>query len=490
MTADLYGTGLMLQRITIGSLPDEILLEIFHFKRVQADRREGVWEWHTLVHVCRRWRRVVFASPVRLNLELYCTDKTPVREMLHIWPELPLFIDFFDRGGPANWNGEDRFVNIIDALEHRDRVHKIHLTELRSSEVDRTIRVMQQPFPALTSLNLCDSIGLALPLAIPDTFLNGSAPSLQDLQLWGLLFPSLPRLLSSATHLTSLHLFHIPNSGYISPESMATSLSALTNLEILRIHFTYPTPHSRRRDRPRPAPTRAVLPALTDLEFLGVSEWLEDLAGRVDAPLLVYTRITFFNQFVIDIPQIVRFIQVGHIELSRPSKLSLRFNPSPFADVNFYWPKGTSNDEVYVRWRLEYDGLDWQVRLMAQLCKQILPLLSNVDELNIKYGFRKESGAPQDIWPLAYNLNMDPAPWLELLQPFLSVKSLEILTELEPFVAAALQGLTEESAAEILPALEELLLERFTIDRDAPQGIQSFITARQHSDHPVAVYFL
>jgi hypothetical protein len=58
-------------------LPDDVLLEIFDFY-VDEDLREYdfskhvVEEWQTLVHVCRRWRRVVFRSPCRLNLRLVC----------------------------------------------------------------------------------------------------------------------------------------------------------------------------------------------------------------------------------------------------------------------------------------------------------------------------------------------------------------------------------------------------------------------------------
>jgi hypothetical protein len=69
-------------------------------------------------------------------------------------------------------------------------------------------------------------------------------------------------------------------------------------------------------------------------------------------------------------------------------------------------------------------------------------------------------------------------------------ESLAIPVKLEPFIAAVLQGLTEESSIEVSPALEELLLEGSTIGRDMQQGIEWFVTARQHSDHPVDVYFL
>jgi hypothetical protein len=59
----------------------------------------------------------------------------------------------------------------------------------------------------------------------------------------------------------------------------------------------------------RPPPlTRSVLSALTDFRFKGVSEYLEDLVARIDAPLLRELYITLFNQIVFDTPQFVQFI--------------------------------------------------------------------------------------------------------------------------------------------------------------------------------------
>jgi hypothetical protein len=40
--------------------------------------------WQTLVHVCRRWRTLVFGSPLFLKLELVCTVKTPARDTLDV----------------------------------------------------------------------------------------------------------------------------------------------------------------------------------------------------------------------------------------------------------------------------------------------------------------------------------------------------------------------------------------------------------------------
>jgi len=74
--------------VTIDMLPDIALLEIFDFYM------HGAWTeaWQMLVHVCRKWRDVVFGSPRRLNLLLSCTARKPVKAMLDVWPLFPIVV--------------------------------------------------------------------------------------------------------------------------------------------------------------------------------------------------------------------------------------------------------------------------------------------------------------------------------------------------------------------------------------------------------------
>jgi hypothetical protein len=76
--------------------------------------REAIWDWRILVHVCQRWRQVVFGSPLRLNLRILCTYGTPVRKHLDIWPTFPIHIEYI-RDKPMERNDED---NVIAALDH------------------------------------------------------------------------------------------------------------------------------------------------------------------------------------------------------------------------------------------------------------------------------------------------------------------------------------------------------------------------------------
>ncbi|KAH9073490.1 hypothetical protein EDB83DRAFT_76927 [Lactarius deliciosus] len=67
----------------INTLPDNVLLEIFDLCREGHDAGwftfTVAWDWHRLVHVCQRWRQLVFGSPRRLDIQLLCKHRTPHR---------------------------------------------------------------------------------------------------------------------------------------------------------------------------------------------------------------------------------------------------------------------------------------------------------------------------------------------------------------------------------------------------------------------------
>ena len=104
-------------------LPDDVPLEIFDVLGIT-----GMEAWQSLVHVCRRWRNLVFVSPRRLNLHLLCTLKTPVKDTLDVWPALPLIVT----GTMALTSGMD---NIIAALGQSIRVCQVSLVVLANSQL-------------------------------------------------------------------------------------------------------------------------------------------------------------------------------------------------------------------------------------------------------------------------------------------------------------------------------------------------------------------
>jgi len=78
--------------MTIDPLSDDSLLYIFYLYVDESFRTEV---WCTLVHVCQRWRSLVFGSPRYLNVQLLCTERIRVKKMLDIWPALPIVIQYF-----------------------------------------------------------------------------------------------------------------------------------------------------------------------------------------------------------------------------------------------------------------------------------------------------------------------------------------------------------------------------------------------------------
>ena len=284
------------------TLPDDVLLVIFDFY-IDGDSQsvtQAEKAWKSLVHVCRRWRSIVFGSPRHLKLRLICTEITPARDMLDIWPALPLVIDSY-YGLSIN-----RVDNVVAVLELSDRVCRIKLADVRCWYLEILLAEMQQPFPELTYMSL-HCFGETVRV-VPDSFLGGSAPRLEYLSLENIPFPGIPKLLLSATHLVYLHLTDIPHSGYIPPEVMVTALCTLTSLSSFSLRFQSSRSCPDQASRRPPPSTRPALPTFRKFWFQGVAEYLEDLAACIDAPRLDALYITFFNDIEFNTPQIMQFI--------------------------------------------------------------------------------------------------------------------------------------------------------------------------------------
>ena len=183
------------QVVTIDDLPDDVLLEIFdfyvfryqyrdHLGLDKYDMKREIESWQLLVQVCRRWRGLVFASPRRLNLQLFCIPGTSARQSLDVWPALPLHID----GGVT----ETSVFDIFAELEHSDRIYQINLAlASHTPSSDQIWMAMQVPFPELAVLHL--SFGSLYDPVLPaDSFLGGSAPRLRCLALTSVPLPELP----------------------------------------------------------------------------------------------------------------------------------------------------------------------------------------------------------------------------------------------------------------------------------------------------------
>ena len=458
-------------------LPDNVLLEIFDLCQWNHIRggifhTDVVWEWHILVHVCQRWRHITFASPLRLNLRIFCTHGTPVRKSLGIWPTFPIIIgyegwDRYEHHHGLRPTDED---NIIAALEHPSRVCEVWLN-VTGAQLGRIATVMQEPFPALTHLMLW-SEDRNVPV-LPSQFLGRSAPRLQGLSLRGIPFPTFPILLLSTSDLTTLTLYDIPQTGYISPEAMVSGLATSTRLRYLYIGFR--SPKSRPDQIRTPPTTQTVLPALTSFEFRGVCEYLEDFAARINAPLLDLIKINYLNQLVdFEVPQLSRVID--HSEaLKLPMYCSLTFDDCR-TTFQFNPPESDPDFPPHVSINIECEGTDWQLSHLINVLSQISAVPSNVTALFIESGPTPEMSGPEDS-------DIDDIEWLQLLSLFSSAQELGVAWCYSGYVSRTLEGLSGTMATEVLPALHTLSLTGQSVS-----SIENFIAGRRDSDHPVTTF--
>ena len=457
----------------IDMLPDDVLLIIFdiflahdvaedspHYTRLMAAEDTEVWQ--SLVHVCRRWRGIVFESPRRLNLRLVYTRKTLAMETPNIWPTLPLCIQLLD--DPCQTEDAD---NIITVLKRRDRVNGISLYVVDSSPLQRILAAMKEPFLELTHL-LLRSTG-AVPV-LPDSFLGGSAPRLRFLCLMRISFPGLPKLLLSATHLVSLRLDRITRSGYISPEAMVTALSTLTSLRSFRLTFQSFQYHPDQASR-RPLPTtRTVLPALTRFLLKGASEYLDDFVARIDAPRLESLYLTFFNQTALNTPETIQFISRTPM-LTALEQARVAFGTGA-ARVNIS-SRTSPNKEIDVE--ISCIELHWQVLYLEQVFTSCLPPLFTLEDL---YIFRDPLSHPH------WRDNIEITLWPELLHSFSTVKNLYLSEEFAIHIGPTLR---EENTTEVLPTLQKIFLESLQLPGPVRLYIGHFLATRRVHGHPIEV---
>ncbi len=446
--------------IRIDILPDNVLLDIVDFYvniespflfKVEIER------WQSLVHVCRRWRSLVFGSPRRLNLRLYCTPKTPVRDTLDVWPALPLIV----WGSMTPSSGVD---DVVVALEQGNRVCQLSLQHLAERQLDKLLAAMQVSFQELTRLRLFSDSETSP--VVPDSFLGGSAPHLRTLELEGIPFPGLPKLLLSATHLVYLQLSNIPHSGYISPETMVALLSVLSSLQWLTLRFQSPQSRPDWVNRRPPPSKHTVIPALNRFVFKGVIEYLEDLVTFIDVPQLDLLNITFFNQIDFDAPRLVQFISRTPILADCDAHVLFEDRS---ATVRHSFHLRDSTIEISCR------EPDWQLSSVAQVSNTCLPPLSRIEDLYIWHLYS------QLIWK---SDAIENTLWLELLLSFPAVKNLYLPKEFAPGIAAALQEIV---GTEVLPSLQKICVEGYEPLTHFQKNTRQFVAARELSGHSITI---
>jgi hypothetical protein len=166
-------------QVTIKQLSNKVLLKIFWYF-IDASPRH----WMRLVHICHKWRHIVFKAQRALCLPLFCTHGTPVLETLDIWPALPIVVEYGGSLalGPPTPKDED---DIMAALNRSERVTSLTLTV--TSSLLKRFSTIGGPFSELGDLVLLSRDNV--PQILPSNFRWG--PRLRRLHSTRIAFPAL-----------------------------------------------------------------------------------------------------------------------------------------------------------------------------------------------------------------------------------------------------------------------------------------------------------
>ncbi len=378
-------------------------------------------------------------------------------------------------------------ANIVTALKHARRVHRIEV--FPSYRFLRTVAtVMQKSFPALTHLGLgkdYNSYDSDDAPVLPKGFLNGSAPCLQYLCLKGFVFREVPTLLLSSRNLVTLILEQLYINDFISPEAMVECLSGMTRLKTLSILFEDDDeglidPFDQARIRPD-LPTRVILPSLIDFHYNGCSQYLENIVARIDALLLITLEILFYSDQIqtsqlsrfIDHTENIKFDQFSHVQASFWTHVDSII-------VELGSPQGKCPEASLSISSSIREGLRLQVADTANLFGQLVTTFSNVNHLFIRGNNFYDDG------------DMNNAEWLPFLRLFPAVEELRLSGGAGANLVSALEGTTEETVTEVLPALHLIWVDNEEEDCEELKGVGSvllrrFLSLRERSGHPVTV---
>ena len=207
-----------------------------------------------------------------------------------------------------------------------------------------------------------------------------------------------------------------------------------------------------------------------------LSDYLEDLVARIDAPLLDDSSIFFEHETIFDIRQFGQFLRrlrnfqalnEAHIYFDREG---VYFTPLP--------PPPTRVSGRRARFQGSCQASDWRLLFIPQALASFFPSLYVVEHLYIYW--------PPQLLECFGEL-IESVYWVKIFEPFTAAKNLYLSKEFAQGIAPALQALVGERVGCVLPALERIYLEDLESSRPVEDAIGQFVAARQLSVHPVAV---
>ncbi|KAI0262002.1 hypothetical protein BC834DRAFT_972398 [Gloeopeniophorella convolvens] len=415
--------------VTIESLPDVVLLEVFDhcreekLRKGQALQQPYMYQWYQLVpaHICQRWRQIIIASPTRLRLSILCSWELPVTEILRCSPAgLLISIHYRNAGGVGSrpWAPES-ISGALLALEYLDRASHVVIDALTLEE-DQLLLMINRPAPKLETLSIeCirDS-----QLTLPHTFTFQGNARLRRLALYDISNPFQLTPPASVTNF-SLSLDFPKGSTRIDwLENLASQLRAMPQLERLDLELdTLPPGISIDRGG-----ASISLPRLSGFIFSGLCCHLEDLIAVFDTPVLSKLHIDIVDQTTpIVIPQLSRYIQSSFKFHASVAYVGIA---SDFAYIKTYSEEGPSIQLRVINHCGTATGEDTEVMkpTIIAINSALEPVFSSVRTLVL--GFDNDSEAERlDIdFSSAFNSEYY---WNEALKGFKSVITLRVDTD-------------------------------------------------------------
>ena len=465
---------------SIHILDDDSLLHVFYFCRPflfgededEDARIMGGWArwvngrwWYRLVHVCQRWRNVIFRSSSYLALSLVCTNGTPVADMLAHSPHLPLVIDYSYKY--RDLTAEDGKGAIL-ALKQCDRVRGVRLF-VPTTTLQALIMAMDEEYPILEYLIIQRTLEDSTIVEFSKTL---QAPHIRHLTAIGFALPIESQLLIAAVRLVTLLIATSPST-YLHPNTLLRWLSSMLQLETLVIAFFHffhiPNPDKYKPLTHTPIITPATLPNLHLFKFRGRLSFMEALVHHITTPCLEKLKIITDDHFTFFVPHLVQFMNTT--ETSRFDSAKFVFLDG-HADLKLY-SRGVDLDEVYaLSLTVEISHPIWQVSSMAQISNALGEAFSVVEHLALE---QVDTPYP----------DVDPTEWRQFFRPFNTVKTLLIAEQLVENVSRCLQLDDGEVPLELLPDLQEITYSGS--GNQTGDEFTSFIDARQNAGRPITL---
>ena len=424
----------------------------------------GEWWWHTIAHVCQRWRNLILGSASYFDLCIVCTYGTPVSDMLAHSPPLPLVIDYLDQ---HHVTAEDEERTIL-ALNQRDRVRRIRLW-MPVPNLQKLIVAIDGEYTNLEHLLIMHRADNSTVLKFPETL---QTPHLRHLALIGFTLPIGSRLLATAVGLVTLSLFMDHPSTYFHPTTLLRWLSSLPHLETLVILFSFPVTNRNVEGQltHTPITTLVALPNLRCFRFRGVSAYMEAIIRQITTPFPQKLEIEFFSQLTIAIPRLGQFMKATENLIFESVKIGFS-KGGAYVDVYRRGEAGMNVLSITVYCR----HLDWQVSSVAQISDSLGQMFSAVEHLTLEHGVH--------IWSSEEHDEADPTEWRKILNSFRNVKTLCISKGLIEELSRCLELDDGELSLEILPELQELTY----FGSNTGDAFTSFVDARQDAGRPLTL---